>query len=51
MKPRHESDDVVDTGGERQGGILDQPMAVWAVAFACVVAFMGLGLVAPILAA
>lgn len=26
-----------------------QPMAVWAVAFACVIAFMGLGLVDPIL--
>jgi MFS transporter, ACDE family, multidrug resistance protein len=29
--------------------ILDQPRAVWAVAFACVVAFMGIGLVDPIL--
>lgn len=28
-----------------------QPRAVWAVAFACVVAFMGLGLVDPILPA
>jgi MFS transporter, ACDE family, multidrug resistance protein len=27
----------------------DQPRAVWAVAFACVVAFMGIGLVDPIL--
>jgi ACDE family multidrug resistance protein len=26
-----------------------QPTAVWAVAFACVVSFMGLGLVNPIL--
>ena len=26
-----------------------QPMRVWAVAFACVVAFMGIGLVDPIL--
>jgi MFS transporter, ACDE family, multidrug resistance protein len=26
-----------------------QPKAVWAVAFACVVAFMGTGLVDPIL--
>jgi MFS family permease len=32
-------------------GILQQPKAVWAVAFACVVAFMGLGLVDPILPA
>ena len=31
--------------------ILHQPRAVWAVAFACVIAFMGLGLVDPILPA
>ncbi len=31
--------------------ILRQPKAVWAVAFACVVAFMGIGLVDPILPA
>lgn len=30
-------------------GILDQPRSVWAVGFACVIAFMGLGLVDPIL--
>ena len=29
---------------------LRQPRAVWAVAFACVIAFMGIGLVDPILA-
>ena len=29
--------------------LLDQPRAVYAVAFACVVAFMGIGLVDPIL--
>ncbi len=29
--------------------LLKQPKAVWAVAFACVVAFMGIGLVDPIL--
>ena len=28
---------------------LKQPKAVWAVAFACVIAFMGIGLVDPIL--
>ncbi|WP_262403530.1 hypothetical protein [Actinomadura sp. CNU-125] len=28
-----------------------QPKAVWAVAFACVVSFMGIGLVDPILPA
>lgn len=32
-------------------GILRQPKAVWAVAFACVIAFMGIGLVDPILPA
>ncbi len=47
LKPTPES----DTGEEGQGSILDQPKAVWAVAFACVVAFMGLGLVDPILPA
>jgi MFS transporter, ACDE family, multidrug resistance protein len=29
--------------------LLQQPKAVWAVAFACVIAFMGIGLVDPIL--
>lgn len=33
------------------GSILKQPSAVWAVAFACVIAFMGIGLVDPILPA
>ena len=32
-------------------GILKQPLAVWAIAFACVVSFMGIGLVDPILPA
>jgi MFS family permease len=31
------------------GSFLRQPRAVWAVAFACVIAFMGIGLVDPIL--
>ncbi|TYK49272.1 MFS transporter [Actinomadura decatromicini] len=35
----------------RGGGILRQPMSVWATAFAAVVAFMGIGLVDPILPA
>ncbi|UQD51999.1 MFS transporter [Bacillus methanolicus] len=35
----------------RSVGILQQPKAVWAVAFACVISFMGLGLVDPILPA
>ncbi|TNM60733.1 MFS transporter, partial [Streptomyces sp. NP160] len=29
--------------------MLKQPRAVWAVAFACVISFMGIGLVDPIL--
>ena len=33
------------------GAILRQPLAVWAVAFAAVIAFMGIGLVDPILPA
>lgn len=36
-------------GQEEHINIWRQPKAVWAVAFACVVAFMGLGLVDPIL--
>jgi ACDE family multidrug resistance protein len=38
-----------DTGS--RGGFFSQPRAVWAVAFAAVVSFMGLGLVDPILPA
>ena len=37
------------TGTAEQGSLLRQPRAVWAVAFACVIAFMGIGLVDPIL--
>jgi MFS transporter, ACDE family, multidrug resistance protein len=37
--------------GEHSASILRQPKAVWAVAFACVIAFMGIGLVDPILPA
>jgi MFS family permease len=33
----------------QQGSFFKQPRAVWAVAFACVIAFMGIGLVDPIL--
>jgi MFS transporter, ACDE family, multidrug resistance protein len=40
------------TNGHQAGGsILKQSSAVWAIAFACVVAFMGIGLVDPILPA
>jgi predicted MFS family arabinose efflux permease len=35
--------------GAGTGSILKQPKQVWAVAFACVIAFMGIGLVDPIL--
>jgi predicted MFS family arabinose efflux permease len=37
--------------GTAKPSILEQPNAVWAIAFACVVAFMGIGLVDPILPA
>ena len=37
--------------GASAGSILTQPRAVWAVAFSCVIAFMGIGLVDPILPA
>ncbi|HET7559752.1 MAG TPA: MFS transporter [Limnochordia bacterium] len=36
---------------DASASLLRQPTAVWAVAFACVVAFMGIGLVDPILPA
>lgn len=35
----------------RRSSILRQPVAVWAIAFACAVSFMGIGLVDPILPA
>lgn len=38
-------------GHAASGSILKQPKAVWAVAFASVIAFMGIGLVDPILPA
>jgi MFS transporter, ACDE family, multidrug resistance protein len=37
--------------GEPVGNPFSQPKAVWAVAFACVISFMGIGLVDPILPA
>jgi predicted MFS family arabinose efflux permease len=36
---------------KEETGLLNQPRSVWAVFFACVIAFMGLGLVDPILPA
>jgi len=41
---------VTTPQSEQTGSLLQQPRAVWAVAFACVISFMGLGLVDPILA-
>jgi MFS family permease len=38
-------------GAEDGASLLRQPRAVWAVAFACVISFMGIGLVDPILPA
>ncbi|MBB5936780.1 MFS transporter [Streptomyces zagrosensis] len=42
-------EDPFDAGSAQGRGILHQPMAVWATAGASVVAFMGIGLVDPIL--
>jgi len=42
---------VQAAAGHGSASILHQPKAVWAVAFACVIAFMGIGLVDPILPA
>lgn len=43
--------DVVTEEKSEKSGLLHQPKAVWALAFACVIAFMGIGLVDPILPA
>lgn len=59
MKSKTSVGDVVSPQGEttepvqtaKQSSLLRQPRAVWAVAFASVVSFMGLGLVDPILPA
>ena len=40
-----------DSAPPRKPSILKQPIAVWAIAFACMVSFMGIGLVDPILPA
>ncbi len=42
---------AVSAGGTGETSILHQPKQVWAVGFACVIAFMGIGLVDPILPA
>ncbi|WP_018756965.1 MFS transporter [Paenibacillus terrigena] len=36
---------------EKRAGMLNQPIAVWAIVFASIISFMGLGLVDPILPA
>ena len=41
----------MSAGHGASASILKQPKAVWAVAFSCVIAFMGIGLVDPILPA
>ncbi|MER7313152.1 MULTISPECIES: MFS transporter [Streptomyces] len=41
----------MSTSHGKSPGLLRQPKAVWAVAFACVISFMGIGLVDPILPA
>ncbi|WP_129659318.1 MFS transporter [Rothia uropygialis] len=40
-----------DSSPQKKQSILRQPIAVWAIAFACMVSFMGIGLVDPILPA
>jgi ACDE family multidrug resistance protein len=45
------SDAGATANSESTTSLLRQPRAVWAVAFACVIAFMGIGLVDPILPA
>ncbi len=42
---------MTTSSAERDSTIFDQPKAVWAVAFAAMIAFMGIGLVSPILPA
>lgn len=42
------SEDIVSSSNSKSS-LLSQPRAVWAVFFACIIAFMGLGLVDPIL--
>ncbi|MFB4304440.1 MFS transporter [Actinomadura sp. NTSP31] len=51
MHARPSSNTGLPSSNTKGGGILRQPMSVWATAFAAVVAFMGIGLVDPILPA
>jgi MFS transporter, ACDE family, multidrug resistance protein len=50
-KQQEHSAAVVENNHPSFKSIFEQPKAAWAVAFACIVAFMGLGLVDPILPA
>lgn len=43
--------ETVAAPAKAKGSLLNQPKSVWAVFFACIIAFMGLGLVDPILVA
>ena len=49
VSPRNEAQ--LKDAEDAEASILRQPRAVWAVAFAAVIAFMGIGLVDPILPA
>ena len=48
-RPTHHLGETSVREADQQHRFLKQPRAVWAVAFACVIAFMGIGLVDPIL--
>ncbi|MFZ7943588.1 MFS transporter [Neobacillus sp. 19] len=42
---------IIPSTPEIKGSLFTQPKAIWAVFFACIIAFMGIGLVDPILPA
>src|SRR6185503_11163067 len=50
-RPHRPRQGAIERAGGGMSGFFSQPRAVWAVAFAAVVSFMGLGLVDPILPA
>jgi MFS transporter, ACDE family, multidrug resistance protein len=49
--PQSVASATAKANAETKSNFLSQPRAVWAVFFACIIAFMGLGLVDPILVA
>ncbi len=49
--PRNAASAAMTTSSAQEAGLLSQPRAVWAVFFAGIIAFMGIGLVDPILPA